>query len=357
MSFSIGIVGLPNVGKSTLFQALTRCVVDAQNYPFCTIDPNVGVVKVPDERLEKLSQISGSQKIIPTSIEFVDIAGLVKGAHKGEGLGNQFLANIREVDAIAQVVRVFKNDDIIHVHGKVSPIDDMEVVNAELILTDLDTVLKRIERNSRLNKRGEDKFLTKQSEVCEKLKKNLETGKLANKIEFNQEELELIYDLRLLTIKPFLYICNVNEDSLNQKIVLDGVDESNIIPISVKIESEISQLSEVEGKEFLKEMGMLESGLDKVIKASYSLLNLVTYFTSGPKETRAWTIQKDTKAPKASAKIHTDFEKGFIRAEVISYNDFIKYNGELGAKDAGAMRLEGKDYIVQDGDVIHFRIA
>lgn len=357
MSFSIGIVGLPNVGKSTLFQAVTKCAVDAQNYPFCTIDPNVGVVKVPDERLAKLSDISSSAQVIPTTIEFVDIAGLVRGAHKGEGLGNQFLANIREVDAIAQVVRAFENDDIVHVHGEVNPHDDVEVINAELILADLDTVTKRIERNQKSMKSGGDKLLKKQFEVCEKIKNALESGQLANQVELDEEERAAIKELNLLTIKPFLYIVNVNEDQLDNQPELPGIDPEYIIPISIKIEAEISELPEDEAKIFLEDMGMTESGLDKVIKASYKLLNLVTYFTSGQVETRAWTITEGTQAPQAAAKIHTDFEKGFIRAEVISYQDFIDNNGETGAKDAGALRLEGKDYIVKDGDVIHFRVA
>jgi len=356
MSFSIGIVGLPNVGKSTLFQALTKMAVDAQNYPFCTIEPNVGVVAVPDERIEKLSTASQSEKKIPTTIEFVDIAGLVKGAHKGEGLGNQFLANIREVDAIAQVVRSFENDDIIHVHGKIDPKDDIEVINTELILADLETVTKRAEKIQKVA-RGGDKEAQKLLAIYERFLAGLEAGQLANQVEITDDEKLLIRDLNLLTLKPFLYIANVNEDQLDTPVVIEGVAPESIVQICVKIEQEISELPDDEAAEFLADMGMQQSGLDRVITASYTLLDLVTYFTSGKMETRAWTITRNTKAPQAAAKIHTDFEKGFIRAEVISSEDFITHGSENAAKEAGALRVEGKDYIVQDGDVIHFRVA
>lgn len=356
MSFSIGIVGLPNVGKSTLFKALTKKAVDAANYPFCTIEPNVGVVKVPDDRLSKLAEISHSEKIINTTIEFVDIAGLVRGAHKGEGLGNKFLANIREVDAIAQVVRGFDDKDVVHVHGRVNPNEDVEIINMELILADFDTVIKRIERLERQNKGSVDKLLKKQLEVCEKIKKELELGHLGHQVTLTSEEKELLSDSHLLTMKPFLYILNTHEEQLIQKIEIPGVDQDSIIPISVKIESEIADLSDEDAKVFLADLGFKESGLDRVIHTAYKILNLSTYFTSGEKETRAWTIQNGAFAPQAAGKIHTDFEKAFIRAEVISFDDFIKYGGEVGARDAGALRVEGKDYIVKDGDVIHFRV-
>lgn len=355
MSFSIGIVGLPNVGKSTLFRALTKKQVDASNYPFCTIDPNVGVVKVPDERVDKLAEISDSQQIIHTVIEFVDIAGLVKGAHKGEGLGNQFLANIREVDAILQVVRGFQDDDIIHVHNKIDPSEDIEVINSELILADLSVIEKRIQSMQKGLKSGGDKLLKKQLEVYEKIKTYLEKGELVNKIEFEPDEEDIVKELNFLTNKPFLYIINVDEDKMGTKSKISGIDKDFIIPISAKIESEIAELAPNDAKAFLEDLNLEKSGLDQVISASYKLLNLISYFTSGEKETRAWTIEKGTKAPQAAGKIHTDFEKGFIRAEVTKYEDFIKHNGEQGAKEAGVMAIEGKEYVVQDGDVMHFR--
>jgi hypothetical protein len=346
MSFSIGIVGLPNVGKSTLFKALTKKQVDAANYPFCTIDPNVGVVAVSDERLEKLAQVSNSEKIIPTTIEFVDIAGLVKDAHKGEGLGNKFLANIREVDAIAQVVRKFSDKNVVHVSGEVNPDSDKETINLELIFADLQTVEKRQSSLTRLT-HGQDKEALKALAVIDKIKTALDAGKLAISVDLKPEEEIYIKDLNLLTRKPMLYVLNVDEDKVYQ--------ESDYIPISAKIEAELSELSDEEAKQYLKDLGMEQSGLDKLITASYKLLDLITFLTSGPKETKAWTIKRGTKAPQAAGVIHTDFEKGFIRAEIINWQDFVKAGGETAAKEQGLIRTEGKDYETKDGDVCHFR--
>ena len=346
MSFSIGIVGLPNVGKSTLFKALTKKQVDAANYPFCTIDPNVGVVAVSDQRLEKLAQVSKSEKIIPTTIEFVDIAGLVKDAHKGEGLGNKFLANIREVDAIAQVVRKFSDKNVVHVSGEVNPDSDKETINLELIFADLQTVEKRHSSLTRLT-HGQDKEALKALAVIDKIKNALDAGKLAISVDLKPEEEIYIKDLNLLTRKPMLYVLNVDEDKVYQ--------ESDYIPISAKIEAELSELSDEEAKQYLKDLGMEQSGLDKLITASYKLLDLITFLTSGPKETKAWTIKRGTKAPQAAGVIHTDFEKGFIRAEIINWQDFVKAGGETAAKEQGLIRTEGKDYEMKDGDVCHFR--
>jgi len=346
MSFSIGIVGLPNVGKSTLFKALTKKQVDAANYPFCTIDPNVGVVAVSDQRLEKLAQVSKSEKIIPTTIEFVDIAGLVKDAHKGEGLGNKFLANIREVDAIAQVVRKFSDKNVVHVSGEVNPDSDKETINLELIFADLQTVEKRHSSLTRLT-HGQDKEALKALAVIDKIKTALDAGKLAISVDLKPEEEIYIKDLNLLTRKPMLYVLNVDEDKVYQ--------ESDYIPISAKIEAELSELSDEEAKQYLKDLGMEQSGLDKLITASYKLLDLITFLTSGPKETKAWTIKRGTKAPQAAGVIHTDFEKGFIRAEIINWQDFVKAGGETAAKEQGLIRTEGKDYEMKDGDVCHFR--
>lgn len=348
MSFSIGIVGLPNVGKSTLFKALTKKQVDASNYPFTTIDPNVGVVAVPDERLDKLAVMSKSEKIIYTTIDFVDIAGLVKGAHKGEGLGNKFLANIREVDAIIQVLRHFTDQNIIHVDGKVDPESDKETINLELIFADQQTVEKRLLRNKKeLNANNKEAKILQP--ILEKLMAGLEEGKLAQNIITNKEERLLLRDLHLLTMKPMIYVLNVDEDQIFQ--------ETDYITISAKIESELAELSAQEAKEMLSELKLDTSGLDKLIKKSYDLLGLVTFLTTGPKESRAWTIKKDFKAPQAAGVIHTDFEKQFIKADVINYQDLLNAGSEHAAIEKGLMRTEGKEYIIQDGDVIHFKTS
>jgi len=348
MSFSIGIVGLPNVGKSTLFKALTKKQVDAANYPFCTIDPNVGVVAVPDTRLEQLAQVSHSAKIVPTTIEFVDIAGLVKGAHKGEGLGNKFLSNIRNVDAIVQVVRQFSDSNVIHVAGEVNPESDKETINLELIFADLQTIDKRISANEKEIRAGKKEVLAAAA-ILEKLKTGLESGKLANEVVSDPEEKTLVKDLNLLTIKPMIYVLNVDEDKILQ--------ETDFLTISAKIEAELSELPEEEAKNYLKELQIESSGLDRLIKKSYNILGLITYFTSGEIETKAWTITAGTKAPQAAGVIHTDFEKGFIRAEIINWKDLAESGGEVKAKEKGLIRLEGKDYVMADGDVAHFRFS
>ncbi|MFC1622426.1 redox-regulated ATPase YchF [Patescibacteria group bacterium] len=350
----IGIVGLPNVGKSTLFKALTKKVVDASNYPFCTIDPNVGIVAVPDERLEKLAQISKSEEIIPTTIEFVDIAGLVKNAHKGEGLGNKFLSHIREVDAIVEVLRDFSNNDIIHVEGKVDPERDREIISLELVMADLQTVDKKFERVSKDAKSG-DKELIKIAEILKKVKEKLENGEWANELNLSEKEKILIRDLNLLTLKPLIHIYNIsgNEEKYESLSAIALTKEDKQLYIDAKKESEYAGLTNKE----LEELGIKQTGLDKLIKVSYNLLNLITFLTTGEKETRAWTVKRNTPAQLTAGVIHTDFIKGFIRAEVIKYEDFIKHNGEIGAKEKGLMRVEGKDYIVQDGDIMHFRIS
>jgi GTP-binding protein YchF len=363
MSLKCGIVGLPNVGKSTIFNALTSAKAEAANYPFCTIEPNTGMVKVPDPRLDDICKYVQTKKVIPAVMEFVDIAGLVRGASKGEGLGNQFLGHIRETDAVAHVVRCFHDSNIVHVEGSVDPIRDIETIDTELILCDLEAAIKRLSNAQKQAKAG-DKKAAAQVNILERVRAGLDSGKTVRALGLTDEEKEIIYELHFLTIKPVMYIANVDEATISdpfanemvKKVVAHAKSENApVVPICGKIESEIAELSEEEKAEFLKDLGMKEAGLNRVIRAGYDLLGLQTYFTAGEVEVRAWTIQKGWKAPAAAGVIHTDFERGFIRAEVYHYDDLMKHKTESAIKDAGSLRVEGKEYTVRDGDIMHFR--
>jgi GTP-binding protein YchF len=359
MGIKCGIVGLPNVGKSTLFNALTKAGIAAANFPFCTIEPNVGVVPVPDPRLAALAEIVKPQKVIPTAVEFVDIAGLVAGASKGEGLGNMFLAHIREVDAITHVVRCFEHGDIVHVAGKVDPVADIDTIDTELALADLESVDKALDRAQRAAK-ANDKDALARRPVLQKISDALGAGRPARSVALDADERALVRDLFLLTMKPLMYIANVREDGFEDNPHLDAVraraaaEGAEVVPVCAAIEEEMTQLDDADRAEFLADMGLDEPGLDRVIRAAYKLLGLQTYFTAGEKEVRAWTVKRGATAPQAAAVIHTDFEKGFIRAETIGFDDFVRYRGEAGARDAGRLRKEGKEYVVAEGDVLHF---